>query len=249
MSLLGGLLGAASGLFLDRIFNKSPSAPSRETIAIPNPTQEEQQILGQTEGAINRYYMNRREERPLEHLAEGYFDMFSSGGALSADEKAMFEEEYELQLDALQEQYAMEVERTGASRMAELTSRGVLDSTTGRDLIAEDKRRSVGYLSSAVSELLAKKEVSKAEAEAAKREMARQGYELTSGILQQRRVSDLSELSALQGYHSSMSRMEATNRGADVIRAQSLNQYNYNRRLSDIGRLAGGAFGGMTTAR
>lgn len=245
MGLLGGLLGTAGGIFLDKIFNDSPSSGGG-TVVIPDPTAEEQQILDLSRKAIHTYGINRELEAGLESRASEYFDMFSSGGALSDEENNMFEQEYEAQLGALQEQYAMDTERSGAARMAELTSRGVLDSTTGRDLIAEDKRRSTGYLSAAVSDLLTQKEVSKSQAEAAKREMARQGYELTSGILQQRKVGDLNELSALQGYHSAISRMAAVNRGDRVMREQSLNQYNYNKNLADIGRLAGGAFGGMS---
>ena len=242
---MAGLITAAGSIVLNRIANSGTGGSADQTAVIPDPNEYEQGIIDIVNGLVADYQKNRDEESGLRSKMSSYSDLMLSDSPLSPEEEAAFDQEYELQLSALNEQYGQATERSGAARMAELASRGVLETTTGQDTIAEDQRYNTEQLSQSVSALLNQKEVSRSEAENAKREMARTGYELTSGMLQSRQFSDLSTIGALQDYSSSMSRVQAQNKYSKVIREQQLGAWKYNRNLSDIGKIVGAGAGGL----
>lgn len=243
---MAGLITAAGSVILTRMANSGAGSSASNVFVIPDPSETEQGMIDLVSQLLDDYETNRAGEAGLKDKMSGYADMMMSDSPLSQEEAAMFEEEYDLQLSALQEQFGRAAERTGASRMAELSSRGVLETTTGTDIISQDQEYYADQLSQSISELLTQKEVSIAEAENAKRSMAQQGYELTSNILQSRQFSDLSAIGSLQDYSSAISRLTAQNQFGATIRQQTLDSYKYNKNLADAGKIIGAGVGGLS---
>lgn len=243
---MAGLITAAGSLVLNQIANaKATSGSGLGIVAIPDPTKEEQKLLDLQKGVLEGFYDRRAEEEQLRERLTGYENLLMSDNILTDEESAMFDEEYNNQLAALQEQFGIETERTGAARLADLASRGVLETTTGENILAEDAQSNAYNLSQSTAELLNQKEVSRAEAERAKREMALQGYNLVGSMLQSRQMSDLSDIGILQDYQSAISRLTSTNRTDSIIRENALNQYKYKQNLANIGKIAGAGAGGL----
>ena len=187
------------------------------------------------------------EELALQDKMSDYYETMMADEVLSEDEAAAFDEEYNLQLSALQDQFAIQTEEAGAARMAELASRGILETTTGRDIIAKDQQKYTDILGSNISELGEAKEIAKSDMELAKKRMAQQGYNLTSGILQYRQNDALTQAATMQNYYTNDNMMKANTALQNAIRTQTWDQWAYNQKMTSLGTTAGIGIGMMNS--
>ena len=220
-----------------------PPAPPQ--INVPAPTAEETQLVNLQTQLLQRQIAGIPAQEEFEARQQGYFDQMVSEGQLSPEEEAAFNEEYGLRSEALKEQFGLESEKYGASQVADLTSSGMLETTTGRNIISGTQERFANVLSGQIAELGQSKELAKSDVEAAKREMAMQGYKLTSGLLQSQISSALNTSTNLQNYYGSRGEMEAQVQLQHTLAEQAREQAGHRQRMNLWGNLTNMGFGMM----
>ncbi len=226
----GGLLGGASG----------GGGGGSVNVNVPGPSASEQQLIDlQVQQLQRQLAPPTEEELAIQEKMTGYYDQILSDETLSEDEEAAFDQEYELQYSALEDQYSMETERFGGQRMAELVSRGVLESTTGYDAVASDQQRFAGVFAENISELGQAKELAKSDFGAAKDEMARQGYRLTSGLFQSQQSDALNTAAGLQNHFTQQNMFTANAALQNAMNQQMFSQNKYNQTMSGLGTMTG----------
>lgn len=227
-------------------FDGSRDMPDNIDVNMPAKTEEEKKLLELQLAALERQAAPpTAEEVAMQTRATEYYNIMLGKEVLSPEEESMFDKEYELQLLALQEQFGMQTEELGGQRMAELASRGVLETTTGRDIIAKDQQKFTSVLAENVAGLGTAKEVAKSDMEAAKRQMAQQGYELTSGILQSRASDDMEQATRLQNYYTGENVLSSNNALQNALRRQQWGQWAYNQKMTSLGSITGIGVGMM----
>lgn len=208
-----------------------------DSLDMPNVSTKPYILFEQEEGMLNLLRedfnnISADSYAELEARQKEYYDLMMSDEILSAEESAMFDEQYENELSALEEKYAIQFERHGASRMADLASRGVLETTTGMNTISEDQQQYSDLLGQGTSAILQDKELAKMDFAEAKRTMAQKGYNLTSGIYQNKISTDMSKANLLQNYETSQGIQKVGRELTNAMREQSWNQYAYNQKKS-----------------
>jgi len=213
--------------------------PPVPPISVPGPTKEEQELVKLQLRYLNEQMTITPEEQAMMDKEQQYFEEMMAKDILSPQEEAEFEREYSLQLEALQEQFGLETEQYGAKQMADLVSRGVLGTTTGETSIAQSQQQFANVLAGQVSELGQAKELAKSDVEAAKREMAQQGYRLTSGLFQSQATSTLQAASNLQNYYGGREQLQAQTQLQNALAQQMREQAGYQSRMRFWGGVAG----------
>ena len=168
-----------------------------------------------------------------------YLESMLADEVLSEDEETQFQEAYDLEVEALSEQFGMETERLGASRMAELTSRGVMGTTTGENIIARDQQKYAETLGANIAELGMSKDIARSDMELAKKQMAQQGYKLTSGLMQNRTSDALAQAGMAQNYYTGQNIMSANASLSSALMNQQWDQYGYQQRMGGAAKFTG----------
>ena len=153
-----------------------------------------------------------------------------------------FEKERDLQLSALEEKFGIESERYGGKQLASLVHRGILESTTGEEEIAQTQEKFAELLGEQKGSIM----------EASKRQMAGAGYRLTSGMSQSQTLTALEAASGLQNYFLGRGGLEAEGALTNAILNQQREKAAYEGRMSvwkgmtgmGMGMMKAG-FGGM----
>lgn len=175
----------------------------------------------------------------LEANNKKYYDQLMSEEFLSDAELSGFDKEYDLQLKALQQKYDTQFRDASAGTMANLAHRGVLETTTGSNVITNQQRDYADALASDTASLLNEKQLKIMDAEEAKRQMALQGYNLTSGILQQKQSNALTSAGLLQNYFTNQQLGNVGTQVQNYINQQSWAQYVNSQNQNNITDSAG----------
>ena len=221
---------------------------STVTVQMPGMTSTEKDLVALQKEYYQRMLTETPEDKLMREKSQQYLEQMMAEEQLSPDEEAAFAREYELQKQALMGQFNIESQRYGASELADLAARGMLETTTGERQIATTQQRFTGQLMSNIAEMGQAKELAKADMEAAKREMAMQGYRLTSGMMQGQIQAGLQTATNLQNYFATRNQMGANAALQNALMNQARNKAVYQQRMSLFGGLTGlgtgMAFGG-----
>lgn len=210
----------------DKIFDPKDPAP----VSVPGLSDKEQQLIDLQIEAIKAAMEPSEEQTKLAEQQQKYFETLTANQTLSEDELAEFEREYNLQLSALQDQYQLKLDEDSSSLYADLVSRGVDTTTTGRNLQTKLAKGYGEALQGSIAELGQAQETAKYDMEQAKREMALQGYKLTSDIQQFNLNNSLAMAQNTQNYLATNRAMSASAALQNAILTQQVQQEAYRNR-------------------
>jgi hypothetical protein len=176
-------------------------------------------------------------------IQQKYLDELESVG-LSPEELADFDAQYQKELEALVEDFDLYKQREGARQIAELTDRGMLESTTGQRAIAETEKQFADILMGAKSDILQSKETAKEDLLGAKEDLARAKYSIASGMTQQQINTALQASMALQNYYLSQSGAKANSALTGALAQQAQEKAKYDQR-SELWSTVAGIGGGL----
>ncbi|MFH0959644.1 MAG: hypothetical protein V1897_13170 [Pseudomonadota bacterium] len=218
---------------------KSDPEPSPVQVTVPGKTQAELDLIDLQNKVLTQATTQTPEQAALAAKQTEYYNQMLADNTLSPEEEADFEKEYELQLQALNETYGRETTKAGGTQMAELVSRGMLDTTTGRDIIADTQEKSAEQLATQISSMGEAKEFAKYDMELAKRNLAQTGYALTSGIKAANLQTALQAAMSAENYYAGRGGLEANAALQNALAAQSRNQAEYKNRMGIWGGMLG----------
>jgi len=224
---------------IGKIFGFGDDKPSTSIINVPGPTATERELMNLQKQYYKSMLTTTPEEAAMNAKAQEYLETMMADEVLSPDEEAEFEREYELSKQALLGQFGIESERYGASQMAELASRGMLETTVGERQIATTQQQFAGELMGNIAEMGQAKELAKSDMEAAKKQMAMQGYQLTKGLMQSNLQAGLTSATNLQNYMASRTAMGANTALQNALINQARNKAQYQQRMSMWGGMTG----------
>lgn len=216
-----------------------PDPPEVTPIVVPGRSEEELELMTLQKQALEKSLAEPTEEEKL--LAEkmkAYYETIISEGELSPEEEAAFNEEYGLQLEALKEEFGRETKKYGGEELAELVSRGMLESTVGEQKIASTQDRFAKILAGTQAEMLQSKETAKSNMEAAKMEMSTAGYSLAAGMSQSQMQTALQAAAGLQNYFLDEGAMKANAALTNALMNQAREKAIYGQRMQVWGGLA-----------
>jgi hypothetical protein len=214
-----------------KIFGGDDPEPSPVQVTVPGKSQTELELIELQKKILEQTANPSEDEQALIKKQAEYYDQMMADSVLSPEEEAEFEREYNLQLSALQEQFGIETREAGGRQMADLISRGMFDTTTGRDIIAKSQGDYATKLAEQISAMGQAKEFAKYDMELAKRNLAQTGYELTSGIRQANMQTALSAAMSAENYYAGRGGLEANAALQNALATQARNQAEYRNRM------------------
>jgi hypothetical protein len=225
-----------------------PEEPQQQPIVVTTPakSQTEIELLKLQKQILQKQAAGPTpEERALIAKQQEYYEQLIADETLSDEERAEFEKERDLQLSALEEKFGIESERYGGKQLASLVHRGILESTTGEEEIAQTQERFTEILGEQKGSIMEASEIAKSDFEAAKRQMAGAGYRLTSGMSQSQTLTALEAASGLQNYMLGRGGLEADAALTNAIVNQQRERAAYEGRMSTWKGLTGLGMGLM----
>lgn len=212
------------------LFNDEPE-PSPVQVEVPGKTQAELDLISLQTQILQQQANPSPEQQALTAKQTEYYNQMMADATLSPEEEADFEREYNLQLEALQEQFGIETKEAGGKQMADLVSRGMLDTTTGRNIVAKSQGDYATQLAQQIENMGQAKEYAKFDMELAKRNLAQTGYELTSGINAANMATALNAAVSAESYYAGRGGLEANAALQNALATQSRNQAEYKNRM------------------
>lgn len=219
------------GILYDMAFGGDDPEPSPVQVTVPGKTDTELQLLELQRKVLEQQANPSPEQQALLAKQKEYYDQMLADNTLSPEEEAQFEEEYNLQLQALNEQFGIQTKEAGGTQMADLVSRGMLDTTTGRNAIARSQRDYAGQLGQQIESMGQAKEYAKYNMDLAKRSLSQTGYELTSGINQSNMNTALQAAMSAENYYAGRGALDANAALQNALATQSRNQAEYKNRM------------------
>jgi hypothetical protein len=214
------------------MFGPDEPDPLSITVETPAQTETEKQLIELQMQILQEQIAGPSpEEQALLDKQKEYYDQLIADETLSPEEQAEFERERDLQLEALEETFAIESGRHGATQLADLVHRGILESTTGVEQIALTQEQFTQLLGEEKTNIMEASELAKSDMEAAKREMAGAGYSLTSAMTQTQTLTALEAASGLQNYFMGRGGLEAQSALTNAILNQTREQAAYQGRM------------------
>jgi hypothetical protein len=217
------------GKLIGLMTSKPDSSPVQVTV--PAKTDTEIQLMELQKKVLEQQANPSPDQQALYAKQKEYYDQMISDNTLSPDEESEFEREYQLQLSALNEQFGIETKEAGGKQMADLVSRGMFDTTTGRNAIAKSQEGYAGQLAQQISSMGQAKEYAKYDMNLAKRSLAQTGYELTSGINAANMQTALNAAMSAENYMAGRGGLEANAALQNALATQSRNQAEYKNRM------------------
>jgi len=217
--------------FVIDLFGGGGGDDTNVNVNYPAPTAEETTLMQKQSQWLDILINQLGAESELEKTQRQYFDQLQENQVLSPEEESAFNQEYELQKQALMEQFNIEAGQAGAKRYAQQVASGIADTTTGVNIERDTKLKESQALLSSLSELGLSRETAKSDFELAKQEMSLQGYKLTSQLMQDQLNQALSVSSNIQNYYSANRSMQAQTALQNAINKQVSEQSRYQNRL------------------
>lgn len=220
------------GYAISKLLGKPESNPI--TVQTPGKTQEETELIKLQRQILENQIaqQNSPEQKALMAKQKEYYDQMIADNTLSPEEEAEFDREYALQLQALTEQYGIQTRDAGGRQMADLVSRGMLDTTTGRNIVAKSQGDYAMKLAEQISAMGQAKEFAKFDMDLAKRNLAQTGYELTSGINQANMQTALNAAMSAENYFAGRGGLEANAALQNALADQARSQAKYQNRMN-----------------
>lgn len=231
---MSGFIDSAAGL----MGFGGPDQPEVR-VTVPGKTPTELELMKLQIEALQNANKQTPEQAALAAKATEYYNQMIAQGELSPEEEAAFNKEYELSVAALEEKFGIESKRAGATQMAELTARGVMDTTTGENAISRTQEDFAKVLESTKADMLQAKEFAKSDMELAKQSLATSGYALTSGMSQAQMQTALEASLNAQNYYLGRGGLEASANLTNALMDQALQKSQYIERLKSWGAIAG----------
>lgn len=175
----------------------------------------------------------------LNNQSNQYYQNMIDAGTLTPDEEADFENEYNLQLQALNEQFARETQAAGGKQMASLVARGMFDTSVGSREIAKTQEDYAGILGEQTANLLTAKETAKTNLTQARQQLAQSGYQMTSSMAQNQMQTALQASMALQNYYANQGATTANTSLQNALYNQAVQRNEYNQRMSLLSGVTG----------
>lgn len=241
------------GKLVGMMFGDDEPEPSPITVSTPSKTQSELDLIALQKQILEQQANPSPEQLALTAKQTEYYDQMIADATLSPEEEADFEKEYNLQLQALNEQFGRETEEIGGRQMADLLARGIYDTTTGRNIVAKTTEDQARALAEQISAAGQAKEYAKFDMELAKKNLAQTGYELTSGINAANMATALQAAMSAENYFAGRGGLEANAALQNALATQARNQAEYKNRMGIWSGMLGmgqslvkqGAGGGM----
>jgi hypothetical protein len=224
---MGGFLNTVTfGLLGD-----SGPEPSPVQVSVPAKTDTEIQLMELQKKILEQQANPSPEQQALTSKQTEYYNQMIADNTLSPEEESQFNNEYNLQLQALQEQYGIQTKDLGGTQMADLVSRGMYDTTTGQNAIAKSQGDYAAQFGQQVQNLGQAKEYAKYNMSLAKQSLAQTGYELTSGINQANMSTALNAAMSAENYYAGRGGLEANAALQNALAEQTRNQAEYKNRM------------------
>lgn len=228
------------GGIVDFIFGYDEPEPANITVEVPGKTPAELELIDLQRQILEKVSAGpTAEEQQLYNKQKEYIDQLIADMTLSPEEEAEFEKEYGLKLEALREQFGEETEKYGSKQLASLVSRGMLETSTGEQEIAETQQRFAEILSGSEAEMTEAKELAKSDLDAAKRSLSQQGYQLTTGMQQSQIQTALQAAMGLESYYMNRGGMQASAALQNALTQQAINKSKYQQRMDTWSALTG----------
>lgn len=210
------------------------SKPKESTVVVQQPgkSEEELELMRMQIDALRRAQEQTPEQKALSEKGAAYYEQMMAQNVLSPEEEAEFDKEYQLQLEALNEQYNKEAKEYGGTQMANLVARGMWDTSTGTQEISNTQEKFGGILASETSNMLQAKEYAKYDMEMAKRQLASSGYALTQGMSQSNAQTALQASMAMQNYYLNQGSMQANAALQNAMAQTARDQAQYKQRMA-----------------
>ena len=223
---------------------KSP-APSQTYVTVQQPEKTDtQRQLEELQLQILRQQQSvSPEEQALYKKSTEYYEQMIADNTLSPEEETEFEKEYQLQAEALNQQYARETKEAGGTQFASLVARGMFDTSVGTQEMARSQENYATILSEQIGGLGEAKETAKYSMDLAKRQLAQSGYQLTSGLNQSQMQTALQAAMAGQNYYLSQGNMKAQSALQNALSTQMMEQSKYKQRMNMWGSVTGMGMG------
>ena len=163
---------------------------------------------------------------------------------LSPGELADFDTQYQLELEALREQFGIESGRAGATQFASQVDRGIFDSTTGANESMLTQERFADLLAQAEGDLMFQQEQDQTDLLSAKQGLEMGKYSLTEGMNQDQIRTAMEAAMAMSNYYQTGRGITASSNLNNALIKQSYDQQKYNQR-GQIGGLVQGIGTGL----
>ena len=187
-------------------------------------------LSDEEKGLLNAIIQSLNGAVDLTDEQQKFLDQLNASTLITPQEELDFDQEFEIAKQALTERFGIETERLGATQLAELAGRGVLESTTGERAIARTQAEFSEILSGQISDLGVAKETAKSDLAAGRRELAQSGYNLTSSLNQNQQNTALQASMALSNFMSGRGGIQANTALNNALLQQTVNQAQYNQR-------------------
>jgi len=234
------------------LFSSPEPSPTYVTVSTPEKSDTEKQLLELQYQILQQQRAGSPEQDALYAKSAEYYQQMLADQTLSPEEEAEFDKEYNLQLQALNEQYGRETKEYGGTQMASLLARGMWDTTTGTQEMGKTQEQFATILGEQTAGLLESKETAKYSMDLAKRQMVQSGYELSSGLNQNQLQTALQASMSMQNYYLNQGSMQAQSALQNALSTQTMQQAQYKQRMNlfsgmtglGMGLMKGGILGG-----
>ncbi len=226
---MGAVLGIAA---IGYTLLKDKPQASSVSVSVPAKTENELELIRLQTEILKQTSTTSPEQEALYAKQREYLDQITADITLSPEEEAEFEKEYGLSLAAVKEQFGIESEKAGATQMASLVSRGMLETTTGETEIADTQKKFAELLGQQEATMLESKETAKYDLEAAKRELGQAGYQLTTGMQQSQMQTALQAAMGLETYALNRGGAQANAALENALVQQSIEKAKYQQRMN-----------------
>ena len=203
--------------------------PEAGQLESPGMSDEEKQLLALQSETIK----NSLEQQGLwDAEAEKYYQDLLKDSLLSPEEELSIDKQYDLEAQAFRDKLNIEGQRIGNTQLAELTSRGVLESTTGENAIARTQSEFADVLMQGESAIEGNRLTAKTDLDTAKRSLAQSGYNLTSQMSQNQMNTALEASMYSQNYLMGNRGLQASTNLQNALLTQASEKAKYDQRLS-----------------
>jgi hypothetical protein len=196
------------------------------------PTYDELNLVSNQKKYIEDLTTTDSEEQALKDKQAEYYTTMTSDNPLTAEEEADFESEYEAALSSLQSEYDIKTEKAGATQMASLVGRGIFETTTGINAVADTQQEYASALASDTTALQEASQTSKSNYATTKKQLAQQGYSLLNEYFQTQNSNALSAATNLQSYYAKKGQADATTALNTALINQATEQAEYNKKMA-----------------
>jgi hypothetical protein len=224
---------------MSSIFSSPKPSPTQITVSAPEKSDTEKQLLQMQLDLLKSQQAQSPEQQALYNKSTEYYQQMINDNTLSPEEEADFEKEYNLQLQALNEQFGRETKEAGGSQMASLVARGMFDTTTGRNEMAKSQEDYANILAQQTVSMGGSKETAKYNMDLAKKQLSQSGYELTTGLNQNQMQTALQASMAMQNYYLNQGAMQANAALTNAMSTQAMEKAKYNQRMNMWGSVVG----------